>query len=157
MKEELLEIDPKLKKTMPQLNEPESDLDQEFIKEHLLLLEEKEIQKIKVKYEKLEDTQVSFESFKRNQLSKQKPSASIERLEKKLISLNDRLQAQKLLLVDKDEGKTTALSTSKINYIDPRISVAWCYKHEVPLEKIFNKSLREKFKWALDVDATWKF
>ena len=29
-------------------------------------------------------------------------------------------------MVDKDEGKTTALSTSKINYIDPRISVAWC-------------------------------
>ncbi|KAF9097568.1 DNA topoisomerase 1 [Mortierella sp. AD031] len=60
-------------------------------------------------------------------------------------------------MADKDENKTTALGTSKMNYIDPRISAAWCKKHEVPLEKVFTKTLRDKFKWAMTVDERWEF
>lgn len=36
----------------------------------------------------------------------------------------------------KEDLKTVALGTSKINYLDPRISVAWCKRHEVPIEKV---------------------
>lgn len=36
----------------------------------------------------------------------------------------------------KDDMKTIALGTSKINYLDPRITVAWCKRHEVPIEKV---------------------
>ena len=32
---------------------------------------------------------------------------------------------------DKDEGKAISLTTSKINYIDPRISVAWAKQNNV--------------------------
>jgi DNA topoisomerase I len=60
-------------------------------------------------------------------------------------------------LIDRDENKITALGTSKTNYLDPRISAAWCKKHSVPIERIFPKTLREKFRWALAVDADWKF
>ncbi|KAG0217962.1 DNA topoisomerase 1 [Mortierella sp. NVP41] len=60
-------------------------------------------------------------------------------------------------MADKDENKTTALGTSTMNYIDPRISAAWCKKHEVPLEKVFTKTLRDKFKWAMTVDERWEF
>ena len=35
----------------------------------------------------------------------------------------------------KEELKTVALGTSKINYLDPRITIAWCKANEVPLEK----------------------
>jgi DNA topoisomerase I len=38
----------------------------------------------------------------------------------------------------KEELKTVALGTSKINYLDPRITVAWCKRHEVPIEKVCN-------------------
>lgn len=31
----------------------------------------------------------------------------------------------------KEDLKTVALGTSKINYLDPRISVAWCKRNEV--------------------------
>ena len=31
----------------------------------------------------------------------------------------------------KEDLKTVALGTSKINYLDPRISVSWCKRHEV--------------------------
>ena len=56
------------------------------------------------------------------------------------------------------ENKEIALGTSKLNYLDPRISVAWCKKWEVPIEKIYNKSQREKFAWAIDmVDEDFVF
>lgn len=57
----------------------------------------------------------------------------------------------------KEELKTVALGTSKINYLDPRITVAWCKRHEVPIEKMFNKSLLAKFAWAMDVEPSFTF
>ena len=41
--------------------------------------------------------------------------------------------------------------TSKLNYLDPRISAAWCKKQEVPIEKVYNETQREKFSWAIDM------
>jgi len=58
---------------------------------------------------------------------------------------------------EKDENKAVSLTTSKINYIDPRISVTWAKKWDVPIEKIFSKTLRQKFPWAMDVDDDWEF
>jgi hypothetical protein len=46
---------------------------------------------------------------------------------------------------------------SQINYMDPRISVAWCKRNEVPIEKIFSKTLRDKFNWAMAVPPEWEF
>lgn len=37
---------------------------------------------------------------------------------------------------DRDDNKEVSLTTSKINYMDPRVSVAWCKRHEVPVEKV---------------------
>lgn len=58
---------------------------------------------------------------------------------------------------NRDENKEVALGTSKINYMDPRISVAWCKRNEVPIDKIFAKTLRDKFNWAMAVPPDWKF
>lgn len=123
---------------------------------------------------------------------------------------------------NKEELKTVALGTSKINYLDPRITVAWCAcaapggappgdqasaaataagaaasphahssrerragatrapappapcaptpphappraplhrckRNEVPMEKVFNKSLLTKFLWAMDVEPEFRF
>ncbi|CAL5221032.1 g3151 [Coccomyxa viridis] len=57
----------------------------------------------------------------------------------------------------KEDLKTVALGTSKINYLDPRITVAWCKVHEVPIEKIFNKSLLSKFHWSMDIPPEFRF
>ena len=75
---------------------------------------------------------------------------------------------------DKDSNKEVALGTSKIvsqpcgygkhlltsqqNYIDPRLSVVFSKKFDVPIEKLFSKALREKFDWAIkSVDENWEF
>ncbi|KAL1021600.1 hypothetical protein UPYG_G00015410 [Umbra pygmaea] len=69
---------------------------------------------------------------------------AVQRLEEQLMSLQ--MQA-----TDREENKQIALGTSKLNYLDPRISVAWVKKWDVPIEKIYNKTQREKFAWAIDM------
>ena len=82
---------------------------------------------------------------------KDKKKKSLERLLEEL----NKLETQ---AVDKEENKTIALGTSKLNYLDPRISVAWCKKFDVPIEKVYNKTQREKFRWAIDMaDEDYEF
>ncbi|KAM6929978.1 DNA topoisomerase I, mitochondrial [Lycodopsis pacificus] len=69
---------------------------------------------------------------------------AVQRIEEQLMKLQ--VQA-----TDREENKQIALGTSKLNYLDPRISVAWCKKWVVPIEKIYNKTQREKFAWAIDM------
>jgi DNA topoisomerase-1 len=66
----------------------------------------------------------------------------------------EKLKRKKTL---KKELKNLSLGTSKINYIDPRITIGFLKKHKLPIEKIFTKTLIQKFKWAFDVDENWKF
>lgn len=46
------------------------------------------------------------------------------------------------------------------NYIDPRLTVVFSQKFDVPIEKFFSKTLREKFAWAIDSikdEDDWEF
>jgi DNA topoisomerase-1 len=60
--------------------------------------------------------------------------------------------------VDQREfNKDIALGTSKLNYMDPRITVTWCKNEEVPIEKVFSQTLRNKFGWAMQAKKDWEF
>lgn len=69
----------------------------------------------------------------------------------------DKLEKLQLEMRNKDENKAVALGTSKINYMDPRITVAWCKKVECPIERVFPRTLRDKFPWAMGVASSYKF
>ncbi|GBB97857.1 hypothetical protein RclHR1_03090015 [Rhizophagus clarus] len=181
LKKTMLTLDPKLKKKRPELDEPESDLGEEWCEEYEKHLEEKEKERLRKKFEKENEKrksenkkplpvselneQLKEAEEKTKQLAKErktgkmevKKSQTVEKVEAQIEKVDERIKATNLTKVEKEENKTTALGTSKINYIDPRISAAWCYKHDVPIDKIFNKSLRDKFKWAMEVDKDWKF
>ena len=86
-----------------------------------------------------------------------KRNSSPEMLEKKIADTKLKIEKVKVNMRIKDDLKTVALGTSKVNYLDPRISVAWCKRHDVPIEKIFNKSLLAKFAWAMDVEPDYRF
>lgn len=88
-----------------------------------------------------------------------KPSQNtVEKLEKLIEKLEERIKVSSIQLKDKEENSEVSLGTSKINYIDPRLSVVFCKKYNVPIEKIFTKTLRDKFKWAIEsVDEEWRF
>lgn len=155
----------KLKKELPEALEPESDLDDDTISSLQKELAEKETQKAAKKSAAkaleageapLKDaTTAAVPSLPESPAKKR--TLSQESLQKKLANLTVRIKASKLQLIDKDENKTTALGTSKTNYIDPRITVSWCAEHEVPVEKLFPQTLRKKFQWAMNVPKTWKF
>ncbi|KAE8713703.1 DNA topoisomerase 1 [Hibiscus syriacus] len=88
---------------------------------------------------------------------KQKRNLTPEAIQKKIAQTNAKIEKMERDMQTKEDLKTVALGTSKINYLDPRITVAWCKRHEVPIEKIFNKSLLAKFAWAMDVDPDFRF
>jgi|NOAtaT_7_FD_contig_111_245277_length_3178_multi_3_in_0_out_0_3 DNA topoisomerase-1 len=87
-------------------------------------------------------------------VTKSKDPDAVKKTIKRTESMINKLNVQKQL---KEDNKTVALGTSKINYMDPRITVAWCKRKQVPIEKIFNKSLLEKFPWAMEVPKSWNF
>lgn len=56
------------------------------------------------------------------------------------------------------EYEQISIKTYKMNYIDPRISVAWSKNNDVPIELIFTKTQREKFDWAIELaDEDFEF
>ncbi|CAI9110669.1 OLC1v1010735C1 [Oldenlandia corymbosa var. corymbosa] len=88
---------------------------------------------------------------------KRKRNLSPEAIEKKMAQTNAKIEKMERDKLTKEDLKTVALGTSKINYLDPRITVAWCKRNQVPIEKIFTKSLLAKFAWAMDVDPSYRF
>ncbi|KAK9463533.1 uncharacterized protein V1516DRAFT_661662 [Lipomyces oligophaga] len=85
-------------------------------------------------------------------------SATVEKLKAQIEKLDERITNLKLQFKDKSDNSTVALTTSKINYIDPRLTVMFAKRYQVPIEKLFSKTLREKFKWAIEsADQNWRF
>ena len=76
---------------------------------------------------------------------------------KTIRNIRDKIKKLKAKRTLKVELKNVALGTSKVNYIDPRITVAFMKRHNLPINKIFSKTLQDKFKWALEVDEYFKF
>ncbi|XP_056381790.1 DNA topoisomerase I, mitochondrial-like isoform X2 [Hyla sarda] len=78
----------------------------------------------------------------------------VESKKKTVMRAEEQLMKLEVQATDREENKQIALSTSKLNYLDPRISVAWCKKWDVSLEKIYNKTYRDKFNWAIYMTDT---
>lgn len=85
------------------------------------------------------------------QLRKAKKSSSKKGSNKEvyILKLNDKLKKIKLKYDLKKEMKNISLGTSKENYIDPRITMVFIKKYQIPLEKVFSSALIKKFVWAL--------
>lgn len=87
-----------------------------------------------------------------------KASDTVEKLKQQIEKIEIRVVNTSLLLKDKEDNSEVSLGTSKMNYIDPRLTVMFSKKYDVPIEKLFTKTLRDKFKWAIEsADENWKF
>ena len=67
---------------------------------------------------------------------------TVEQCQVKIAKLKNQLEAEEMKARSKEDNKAVALGTIKINYMDPRITISWCKRKEVPIEKIFSKTLR---------------
>lgn len=101
----MLDLDPSLKKKRPELAEPESEVDEEFVQRYLEMIEEKEKKAIAAKLikenekrkEKGEEeiTEMELEQKPRKQI------LDIEKLEKKYELMTSRIDSSKTNLIDK--------------------------------------------------------
>ena len=41
--------------------------------------------------------------------------------------------------------------------MDPRITISWCKRNEMPIHKVFPDTLMKKFAWAMDNNPEWNF
>lgn len=98
------------------------------------------------------------ETIKKAKAHLRKARKSSKRSVEKIEKLKDKIKKLKLKKELKIELKNVSLGTSKVNYIDPRITVAFMKNNNIPMDKIFSKALQEKFKWAIDsVDLDFKW
>ena len=99
------------------------------------------------------DEQIKKVKSKLRKAKKSSGETKADRINK----LTEKLKKLKVKKELKQEMKNISLGTSKQNYIDPRISVAFIKKFNIPIEKVFNKALQQKFQWAMDTDEEFKF
>lgn len=178
----LLKLDPKLKDSKPKLFKDLNLLDKEKVKAihaKILVREEERIQKkfareneklvaekekpmgqdeLKKRLQAISEMKEDF----RREIAEDNPvikgTATVEKLLAKVEQFDQRIHNKRLALKDKEDNSTVALGTSKTNYIDPRLTVMFAKKYEVPIEKLFAKTLRDKFAWAIhSADADWRF
>uniref|UniRef100_A0A1Y1L1G2 DNA topoisomerase I eukaryotic-type domain-containing protein n=1 Tax=Photinus pyralis TaxID=7054 RepID=A0A1Y1L1G2_PHOPY len=182
----ILDLEPSYKKKKgASWFELDEDLDQEWIQEHQQFLIEEQRTKITKKFEKdnekrkankekplpekelkerlqaVKDLEAKFR--KENKIGKVEAEgrgASVDKYLKAIEKLDERVKVLETQAEDRDGNKEVALGTSKINYIDPRLTVVFSKKFDVPIEKFFSKTLRDKFRWAIkSVEDTddWEF
>jgi DNA topoisomerase-1 len=180
LRKQLFALDATMKK-QSEYADMESDLDDEWILEHEDHLVEKEREKItnrfnrnneklaaekqplvpeselKEKLKAADELEIRLKKERKLEKIEPKPSMTVDKLIANIRKVDDRIYATKNQITDKEENKEIALGTSKLNYIDPRITVAWCRQHEVPQEKVFSKTLLDKFRWAQNIPNDWKF
>ncbi|KAL2154898.1 hypothetical protein VTH82DRAFT_3574 [Thermothelomyces myriococcoides] len=182
----MLDLDPKMKKKKgPEYFELDSDLDQAWIESHQQFLVKELKEKIEKKFakdnEKLEaegkpklpekelkerlkavpELEAKFKKEnKTNKVEAEGKGVTVEKLIANVEKLSERIRTLELQSADREGNKEVALGTSKINYIDPRLTVAFSNRFNVPIEKFFSKTLRDKFNWAIQSvgkDPTWEF
>ncbi len=111
--------------------------------------------------DKINELKVKKKELDKEKIDIDKNNKNYKELVKKL---NDKIKKIKNKLIEaenkkdlKMELKNLSLTTSKTNYIDPRITIAFFKRHKLPLEKIFSQTLRDKFFWAMDIPENWSF
>ncbi|CAG8092937.1 unnamed protein product [Penicillium olsonii] len=184
LKQMMLDLDPTLKKKRgASFFEIDEDLDQEWIDEHQTFLMEEQRTKINKKFEKdnekrvadgekemkateleerlnaVKDMEKKFKKEnKTGKVEAEARGATVEKLDAQIQKIDQRVETMSVQAQDKEDNKEVALGTSKINYIDPRLTVVFSKKFDVPIEKFFSKALREKFEWAIkSVEEDWEF
>lgn len=136
-----------LDKKIPKQNEPVHSKKLKYDQVNLqvaLELNHKKLSQSDTRIEKLKKKIKEFQEKKKNaKTKKQKESAQKS------------IETNKAKLLEAEHNISTG--TSKVNYLDPRITVAWAKKGNVPIEKIYNKTQLGKFVWAMETKASWKF
>lgn len=116
---------------------------------------------LKDKQNKLKELEKWLKKFKKDKQLKIDSTAgmpkTLAQCQDKISKLKQSIAKDDVKCKNKEDNKAVALGTSKINYMDPRISIAWCKQVECPIERVFPQTLRSKFAWAMNSEPSWQF
>ncbi len=107
------------------------------------------------------------EALKKAKASEPKTEAQKKNKTKKIRTLNQRMENQKLRHKEKleklrlqlklsENTKDYNIGTSLRNYIDPRVFKAWTDEVGVEWEKLYTSALQKKFLWVKNEKVLWK-
>lgn len=116
-------------------------------------------EKIEKTQARLNELKSKLNKLKREKVKKQNSGAKTTAINKRITTLQSRIKEVKNKKSLQSESKTLSAGTSKINYIDPRITIAFLKTNDLMdgVDKFFNKTHQKQFEWAMDVDADFKF
>jgi len=107
----------------------------------------KQIKELKVKIDKLDEKKYNAND---RALLKKNYKDKIKRLQERLNKKKKQITDFKLKKELKEKTKNISLGTARAAYSDPRIGMSFCKTFDIPLEKVYNKSMQAKFSWALN-------
>ncbi|SGZ53237.1 CIC11C00000004404 [Sungouiella intermedia] len=182
MKRMILQLDPSEKKKKPKYFEEIDDLTKEdlmMIVHRLIEKQKEQAQKkwardnekrkaekqellgeddLQDKLDKIEETKKEYETEVETENPEVPKGSTVAKLQSQIEKLENRILNTSFQLKDKEDNSEVSLGTSKMNYIDPRLTVMFSKKFNVPIEKLFTKTLRDKFNWAIEsADENWRF
>lgn len=182
MKRMILQLDPSEKKKKPKYFEEIDDLTKEdlmMIVHRLIEKQKEQAQKkwardnekrkaekqellgeddLQDKLDKIEETKKEYETEVETEIPEVPKGSTVAKLQSQIEKLENRILNTSFQLKDKEDNSEVSLGTSKMNYIDPRLTVMFSKKFNVPIEKLFTKTLRDKFNWAIEsADENWRF
>ena len=105
----------------------------------------------------LEKTLDTIDSKIKKYKNKLKVLKSKKGAQDKIKNITAKLLILKMKKDTKIKMKNVSLGTSKQNYIDPRIIIAFIKRYNIPEDEIFNKAELTRFEWAKDVSKDYKF
>jgi DNA topoisomerase-1 len=91
----------------------------------------------------------------KKKISDLKAKKKASKTEKQKATVQKSIDKEKMKLEEAEQN--ISIGTSKLNYMDPRITVSWCKKAGMPIEKIYSKVQLAKFDWSMETGLTWKF
>jgi DNA topoisomerase-1 len=108
---------------------------------------------------KINDIRLKINRLNRERKKKQEAGKKITAINKRITSQQNKMKVLKNKKKLQIESKSLSTGTSKINYIDPRITISFLKNNNLmdSIDKFFNKSHQKHFEWAMDVDSNYMF
>ena len=125
------------------------------MKDDLKLIEKSINDQINLFKVKIEKTNEKNFSEKEKSLLRKNYKDKIKLLQERLDKKKKQITEFKLKKDFKEKTKNIAIGTSRTNYCDPRIGMSFCKRFDIPMEKVYNKSMQAKFEWALNCDENF--
>ena len=110
-------------------------------------------------HEKITELTHKLNKLKREKDKKISDGKTTSGINKKILSLQQKIKNLKNKKTLQSESKTLSSGTSKTNYIDPRITISFLKINGIfdGIDKFFSKTHQNQFTWAMEIEESFKF